>query len=72
MPRRGRRPVHGGVLACLGTRRGILLREDAPSLKDASGWLEHYSLRASFDRACGLREADVERNLIVRDPTSLG
>jgi hypothetical protein len=70
--RRVPRPAHRGLLACLGTRRGILLREDAPSLRNPNGWLELYTLRASFDRACGLREADVERNLIVRDPLAFG
>jgi hypothetical protein len=59
-------------LPCLGTRAAVLVREDAEAVRDARGWAELYALRAAFDRALGLRECDVERDLIVNDPARAG
>jgi hypothetical protein len=60
-----RRPC---TLPCLGTRRAVLLREDCVALRSPRGWAPLYALRAAFDRASGLRESEVERDLIVSDP----
>lgn len=65
---RGKRGAPAGPLPCLGGRRGILLREDAAAVRAPSGWRDLYALRTAFDRAAGLREADVERDLIVSAP----
>lgn len=54
-----------GPLPCLATRRFILIREDSPIVARPVGWRGWYALRAAFDRAAGLREADFERELIV-------
>jgi hypothetical protein len=61
-----------GTLPCLGTRRAILVREDAAAVRQPRGWADLYALRASFDRAMGAREADVEREIIVGDPIRAG
>jgi hypothetical protein len=67
---RSERPPRAGAGAqpCLGTRAAVLVREDAAALREAKTWAHLYALRASFDRALGLREHDVERDLIVNDP----
>ncbi|WP_433928757.1 ATP-binding protein [Sorangium cellulosum] len=62
----GRRPP--GPLPCLGTRRLLLIRDDSPAVRRPSGWSDWYALRAAFDRASGVREADLERDLIVGEP----
>ncbi|WP_437304170.1 ATP-binding protein [Sorangium sp. So ce388] len=62
----GRRPA--GPLPCLGTRRLLLIRDDSPAVRRPSGWSDWYALRAAFDRASGVREADLERDLIVGEP----
>ncbi|WP_437965504.1 ATP-binding protein [Sorangium sp. So ce260] len=61
-----RRPA--GPLPCLGTRRLLLLRDDSAAVRRPSGWSDWYALRAAFDRASGVREADLERDLIVGEP----
>jgi hypothetical protein len=48
----------------------MLIREDSPAVADPAGWRGWYALRAAFDRAAGVREADFERDLIVGE--SLG
>lgn len=63
---RGARPP--GPLPCLGTREAVLVRADAPAVAAPRGWADRYALRAAFDRALGVREADVERDLIVVTP----
>jgi hypothetical protein len=67
---RGRHP--GGSIPCLGTRRGVFVREDAPAVRSASSWSELYALRAAFTRASGVREPDFERDLIVNEPLGVG
>ncbi|WP_438032608.1 ATP-binding protein [Sorangium sp. So ce204] len=62
----GRRPA--GPLPCLGTRRLLLIRDDSAAVRRPSGWSDWYALRAAFDRASGVREADLERDLIVGEP----
>lgn len=62
----GRRPP--GPLPCLGTRRMLLIRDDSPAVRRPCGWSDWYALRAAFDRASGVREADLERDLIVGEP----
>lgn len=64
---RGRRRPPG-PLPCLGTREAVLVRADAPAVIEPRGWADRYALRAAFDRAIGVREADVERDLIVSTP----
>jgi len=64
---RGRRSPPG-VLPCIGVRHAILVREDAPSVARASTWVDTYALRVAFDRASGMREPDLERELIVNEP----
>ncbi len=59
----GRQPA--GPMPCLGTRRAILVRGDAQAILSPTTWVDLYALRTSFDRAAGMREADVERELIV-------
>ncbi|XXX74349.1 ATP-binding protein [Sorangium sp. So ce134] len=61
-----RRPA--GPLPCLGTRRLLLIRDDSAAVRRPSGWSDGYALRAAFDRASGVREADLERDLIVGEP----
>ncbi|WP_437575030.1 ATP-binding protein [Sorangium sp. So ce887] len=61
-----RRPA--GPLPCLGTRRVLLIRDDSAAVRRPSGWCDWYALRAAFDRASGVREADLERDLIVGEP----
>jgi hypothetical protein len=61
-----RRPA--GVLPCLSTRRAVLIRSDADAVRDPRSWTDRYALLAAFDRASGIREADVERALIVAAP----
>lgn len=60
-----------GVMPCLGTRSAVLLRADADALRQPRGWADLYALRTSFDRALGMREGDVERDLIVATPIGL-
>lgn len=57
-----------GPLPCLGTRRLMLIREDSAAVRRPAGWSEWYALRAAFDRASGVRESDLERDLIVSEP----
>jgi hypothetical protein len=59
-----------GALPCFGTRRAVLVREDARAVRSPRGWQDLYALRTSFDRACGMRETDVERDLIVLSPVA--
>ncbi|MGK4002544.1 ATP-binding protein [Sorangium sp. So ce1036] len=61
-----RRPA--GPLPCLGTRRLLLIRDDSAAVRRPAGWSDWYALRAAFDRASGVREADLERDLIVGEP----
>ncbi|WP_437722015.1 ATP-binding protein [Sorangium sp. So ce861] len=61
-----RRPA--GPLPCLGTRRLLLIRDDSAAVRRPAGWSDRYALRAAFDRASGVREADLERDLIVGEP----
>ena len=61
-----------GVLPCLGTRQAILIRDDARAVRSPRGWADLYALKMAFDRASGLREADVERGLIVAEPLDQG
>lgn len=61
-----RRPA--GALPCLGARGAVLIRGDAGAVRDPHGWIDHYALGTSFDRAVGAREAEVERHLIVESP----
>ena len=64
---RGRRTA-AGPLPCLGMREAVLVRADAPAVIEPRGWADRYALSAAFDRALGVREADVERELIVTTP----
>lgn len=67
--------AHDGSVAalpCLGTRDAVLFREDAPALRARAGWADSYVLRAAFDRSLGARESDVEREIIVGDPSRAG
>lgn len=57
-----------GPLPCLGTRRAVLIRADAPAVQAPRSWADVYALRIAFDRAIGLPEPDVERDLIVAAP----
>lgn len=68
---RGRR-LPPGPLPCIGVRQTILVREDASSVKGLSGWSDFYALRVAFERACGTRESDLERELIVNEPLGRG
>jgi hypothetical protein len=68
---RGRR-LPPGSLPCLGTRQAILLREDSHAVRRPVRWADVYALRVAFDRASGLREPDLERELIVSDPIGAG
>ena len=68
---RGRRRPPG-PLPCLGTREAVLVRADASAVIEPRGWADRYALAASFDRAIGVREADVERDLIVTTPLAGG
>jgi hypothetical protein len=61
-----RRPP--GPLPCLGARGAVLVRSDARAVRFPRGWADRYALRTSFDRALGMREADIERDLIVASP----
>jgi len=64
---RGRhRPA--GPLPCLGTQHAVLVRADARAVIAPTGWIERYALITSFERALGMREAEVERELIVTAP----
>lgn len=70
---RARRPSSSShqSLPCIGTRQAILVREDSPSLARRAGWMDAYALRVAFDRASGMREPDLERELIVSEPIGL-
>jgi hypothetical protein len=57
-----------GALPCLGARGAVLIRADAGAVREPHGWIDHYALETSFDRALGAREAEVERHLIVESP----
>lgn len=57
-----------GALPCLGARGAVLIRADAPAVRDPRGWMDRYALSTSFERALGSREAEVERHLIVESP----
>jgi hypothetical protein len=57
-----------GALPCLGARGAVLIRADAPAVRAPRGWADRYALQTSFDRALGVREAEVERHLIVESP----
>lgn len=61
-----------GPLPCLGTREAVLVRVDSPAVVAPRGWTDTYALRTSFDRALGVREADVERDVIVATPLARG
>jgi hypothetical protein len=61
-----------GAMPCLGTRQAILIREDTAAVQHPTRWSDVYALRVAFDRASGLREADLERELIVSDPIGPG
>ncbi len=56
------------ALPCLAVRGTILIREDASCVRAPRGWVDLYALRAAFDRASGIREAEAERDLIVLAP----
>ncbi|MBK9266263.1 MAG: ATP-binding protein [Polyangiaceae bacterium] len=64
---RGRR-LPPGPLPCIGVRQTIVVREDSPAVTGLSGWTETYALRVAFERACGTREPDLEREIIVNEP----
>ena len=64
---RGRRRA-AGPMPCLGTQHAVLVRADAPAVMAPAGWLDRYALTTSFERALGMREAEVERALIVTAP----
>jgi len=68
---RGRR-LPPGPLPCIGVRQTILVREDAPAVRGLSGWSDLYALRVGFERACGTRESDLEREIIVNEPLGRG
>lgn len=68
---RGRR-LPPGPLPCIGLRQAIVIREDAPAVKSLSSWSDLYALRVAFERASGLRESDLERELIVNEPLGRG
>ena len=57
-----------GPLPCLEVRGAVLIRGDARAIRAPAGWADSYALRASFRRALGLREPEVERDLIVLTP----
>lgn len=61
-----------GPLPCIGLRQAIIIREDAPAVKGLSSWSDLYALRVAFERASGLRESDLERELIVNEPLGRG
>ena len=61
-----------GPLPCIGMRQTIIVREDASAVKGLSGWTDLYALRVAFERACGTRESDLERDLIVNEPLGRG
>ena len=63
---RGRRPP--GPLPCLGTRNAVLIRADSAIVATPRTWSDHYALKASFNRAAGVREPDLERDIIVTTP----
>jgi hypothetical protein len=46
----------------------VLIRADAPAVQAPRSWADVYALRIAFDRAIGLPEPDVERDLIVAAP----
>jgi hypothetical protein len=68
---KGRR-LPPGPLPCIGVRQTIIVREDAPSVRGLSGWSDMYALRVGFERACGTRESDLEREIIVNEPLGRG
>lgn len=68
---RGRR-LPPGPLPCIGVRQTIIVREDAPAVRGLSGWSDMYALRVGFERACGTRESDLEREIIVNEPLGRG
>jgi hypothetical protein len=57
-----------GAMPCLGARGTVLIRADAVAVRSPRGWADRYALETSFDRALGVREAEVERHLIVETP----
>ncbi len=61
-----------GPLPCIGLRQTIIIREDSPAVTGLSEWTETYSLRVAFERACGTREPDLEREIIVNEPLGNG
>ena len=61
-----RRPA--GPMPCLGTQHAVLVRVDAPAVIAPAGWLDRYALMTSFERALGMREPEVEREVIVTAP----
>lgn len=66
------RQLPPGPLPCIGLRQTIIIREDASAVKRLSGWSDLYALRVAFERACGTREPDLERELIVNEPLGRG
>lgn len=68
---RGRR-LPPGPLPCIGVRQTIVVREDSPAVTGLSGWSDTYALRVAFERACGTREPDLEREIIVNEPLMRG
>lgn len=68
---RGRRSP-AGPLPCLGMREAVLVRADSPAVIEPRGWTDRYALVTAFDRALGVREADVEREMIVTTPLAGG
>ena len=65
---RARRAGPPGQLPCFACSGTVVIREDTASVREPRTWADLYALRAAFDRARGLREADVERAIIVSDP----
>src|SRR5262249_11087661 len=65
---RSRSGAPAGPLPCLGSRRGVLIRDDAAAVQSPEGRRDLYALRAGCERGVGAREADVERDLIVASP----